>query len=313
MFILKLSLLTVLFAAQGLLISAENAITCYGNVQRLSCDSGLISVKSAIYGRTDSTTCSAGRPPVQVQNTQCSLKISLISKRCNGQRVCEFKTDVLGSPDPCVGTYKYYNTTYDCIQGRVRVLCEDSYGTLDCGNEVIQIINANYGRTDGTTCSEGLPGSLIGNTNCYAPDTLTSVATVCNGRSSCPVQASYTIFTDPCVGISKYLTVSYFCLPPSVQISVTCEGSTAVLTCGTGVLQIQSANYGRTDSIICSAGRPVNQVTKTDCYASNTLAIVMNRCHGKTTCSVSASNDVFSDPCVNTYKYLSIAYSCAVY
>ncbi|KAI4877454.1 hypothetical protein NFI96_034594, partial [Prochilodus magdalenae] len=270
MFPTKLSLLALLIAASGVFISA---------------DSGLIRVKSAIYGRTDGSTCSTHRPSSELQNTNCALKIPLISKRCDGHKVCEFKTDVIGSPDPCVGTYKYYNTTYDCIQGYSSVACEYGYSTLDCGDKVIQIINANYGRTDSTTCSEGQSSAVTKNTNCYAPDTLATVVTWCNGRSKCTVQALYTIFTDPCFGTYKYLHASYSCLPRPTKTSVTCEGSNAVLKCGlstfiysvseTGILKIVNANYGRTDSTTCSAGRPSKEITKTNCYGSNTLAEVI--------------------------------------
>lgn len=41
-----------------------------------------------------------------------------VPNRCNGFRDCEAKTDTLGNPDPCVGIFKYYNTTYNCINGR---------------------------------------------------------------------------------------------------------------------------------------------------------------------------------------------------
>ncbi|KAI4877455.1 hypothetical protein NFI96_034595, partial [Prochilodus magdalenae] len=296
MFQTKLSLLALLIAASGVFISAEmnqnNQSVCL-----CISDSGLIRVKSAIYGRTDGTTCSTQRPSSELQNTNCALKIPLISKRCDGHKVCEFKTDVIGSPDPCVGTYKYYNTTYDCIQGNSSVACEYGYSTLDCGDKVIQIINANYGRTDSTTCSEGQSSAVTKNTNCYAPDTLATVVTWCNGRSKCTVQALYTIFTDPCFGTYKYLHASYSCLPRPTKTSVTCEGSNAVLKCETGILKIVNANYGRTDSTTCSAGRPSKEITKTNCYGSNTLAEVIKRCEGKTTCTVPAANSVFSDPC----------------
>uniref|UniRef100_A0A4W4E1A1 SUEL-type lectin domain-containing protein n=1 Tax=Electrophorus electricus TaxID=8005 RepID=A0A4W4E1A1_ELEEL len=280
-------------------------------VQHLSCDTGLINVMSAIYGRTDKRICTTGRPFSEIQNTACVLKIPIISARCNGLRQCEFKTDTLGSPDPCNGTDKYYNTTYNCIKGHVSVTCEDGYSTLDCGNDVIQIINANYGRTDSTTCSHGLPDTILADTNCYASGTLSIVATKCNGKSSCTVQASNTTFKDPCFGTSKYLTVSHHCLPHPT--SVTCEGDNAVLTCGAGVLNIHNANYGRTDSTACSTGRPSSQTSKTDCYATNTLTEVTNRCEGKSSCVVPATNSVFSDPCYGTYKYLSIKYSCVVH
>ncbi|XP_076847683.1 rhamnose-binding lectin-like [Brachyhypopomus gauderio] len=309
MFVLKLTLLSLLMAP-GLLVYAENEITCYGSVQHLGCDTGVINVTSALYGRTDKSICSVGRPASETQNTACTLNIPIISARCNGFRQCEFKTDKLGSTDPCLGTFKYYNTTFTCMQGRVIVICEDGYSTLDCGNDVVDIINANYGRTDSTTCSTGLPSFILANTNCYASNTLSLVAAECNGKTSCTVHASYTIFNDPCIGISKYLTVSYRCLP--VYTSVTCEGSNAALKCEAGVLDILSANFGRTDSTTCSAGRPRSQISNTNCYGNNTLAEVTNRCEGKSSCVVPATNSVFSDPCVGTYKYLSIGYSCRI-
>ncbi|KAL6456715.1 hypothetical protein MHYP_G00352590 [Metynnis hypsauchen] len=310
MFFLKLSLLSLLIAAPGLVTSTENVITCDGNVQRLNCDIGLISVQSAVYGRTDGSVCSAGLPPSQIQNTSCILNIPLIFERCDGKIACEFKTDTIGSPDPCVGTYKYYNTTYNCIQARTSVTCEGSLSTLDCGSDVIQIISANYGRTDGAICSNGQPSSLTENTDCYDNDTLTSVIAGCNETSSCILEASNDIFTDPCVGTYKYLAVSYFCEP--TQTSVTCEGSTAVLTCEVGLLKIHSANYGRTDSTTCSSDRPLDQITKTDCFAATSLSEVATRCNDGSNCTVPATNTVFTDPCVGTYKYLSIVYSCVV-
>lgn len=34
------------------------------------------------------------------------------------------------------------------------------------------------------------------------------------------------------------------------------------------------------------------------------------RCNGKNSCTVSASNSVFGDPCGGTYKYLEVSYVC---
>ncbi|XP_053480413.1 rhamnose-binding lectin-like [Ictalurus furcatus] len=177
----------------------------------MSLDIRLILVKSSQYGRTNSKTCSTGRPPNQVSTTTCSLQSSKIGERCNGLRECEVKTNLLGNPDPCKGTYKYYNTTYDCIRGHLVAICEHCYSTLDCGNDSIHIINANYGRGNSRTCSNGLPSAQTQNTNCYTPNTLSTVAALCNGKKNCTVEASNTIFNDPCVGTAKYLTVSYIC------------------------------------------------------------------------------------------------------
>ncbi|XP_026781173.3 rhamnose-binding lectin-like [Pangasianodon hypophthalmus] len=306
MLFLKLMLLSLLTAAPGLLVSGENMITCYGYVQHLHCDTGLIIVKSSVYGRTDSNICSTNHPPSQVANTSCALEISTIADRCNGLRECELKTDLLGNPDPCYGTYKYYNTTYDCFNGRLVVICEHGYSTLDCGDGYIYIINANYGRGDSITCSSGLPSTWTENTNCYAPNTHSTVAALCNGRKSCTVEASSTIFTDPCVGTAKYLAVSYIC---SREI-VACELYTAVLNCGAHRIKIIWANYGRTDSTTCSDGRPAIQLSNTNCYTSDTENKVVARCEGQSSCLVPATSNFFSDPCPKTYKYLKIVYAC---
>ncbi|KAK3519578.1 hypothetical protein QTP86_003364 [Hemibagrus guttatus] len=190
MFNLKLTLFTLLIAAPGLLVSgssigvvslivpSERVITCDGDVQRLTCDTGVIKMMSTVFGRTDSTVCSTSHPPLQDTYTGCSSTISTIADRCNGLRQCEVKTDLLGTPDPCRGIYKYYNTTYKCIDAHVAVVCEHGYRTLDCGVNTIEILNANFGRADSVTCSSGLPNGFTQNTNCYAPNTLSTVETL---------------------------------------------------------------------------------------------------------------------------------------
>ncbi|XP_016345734.1 D-galactoside-specific lectin-like [Sinocyclocheilus anshuiensis] len=93
--------------------------------------------------------------------------------------------------------------------------------------------------------------------------------------------------------------------------SLVCEHETSALTCDDGtVIHIHSANYGRTDSSMCSTGRPPAQLAKIDCYALNSQTVVASGCEGKSSCSILASNSVFSDPCFGTFKYLYISYSC---
>ncbi|XP_053480477.1 rhamnose-binding lectin isoform X2 [Ictalurus furcatus] len=291
MLFLKLSLLTLIISAPGLIVSRENMITCYSHVQRLTCETGLIKVKSSVYGRTNSITCNTNRPSSEVTNTNCALRITTIADRCNGLKECELKTELLGNPDPCYGTYKYYNTTYDCINGHFVVICEQGYSTLDCGSDSIEIINANYGRGNSRTCSNGIPSFQTQNTNCYAPNTLSTVAAMCKGKKTCTVEASNTIFNDPCVGTVKYLTVSYICTSAHR-------------------INIISANYGRTDSTTCSSGRPASQISNKNCYTPDALNKIAARCEGQSSCEVPATNVVFSDPCYGTYKYLTIVYSC---
>ncbi|XP_043103143.1 L-rhamnose-binding lectin CSL2-like [Puntigrus tetrazona] len=311
MFSLSIRLLSLVLLNSRLLISAETVVTCDGFVQRLSCDAGVISVQSATCGRTSRQICSVGRPPSETSNTQCSMDVPAVFKRCNGLRECEVNTQGLASRDPCFGIYKYFTTDYICVPAETTVACHYGYSYLKCENGRIQINTANYGRTDKTTCSEGRPSSELQNTNCFSPNALAPVSKSCNGLESCEVFATHTVFTDPCFGTYKYLAISYFCLPHEVRSSLVCEHETSSLTCDEGtVIHIQSANYGRTDGSTCSTGRPASQIAKTDCYALNSHSVVASGCEGKDSCSVSASNSVFSDPCVGTFKYLYISYSC---
>uniref|UniRef100_A0A8C1P5D4 SUEL-type lectin domain-containing protein n=1 Tax=Cyprinus carpio TaxID=7962 RepID=A0A8C1P5D4_CYPCA len=173
---------------------------------------GVISVQSATYGRTSSQICSAGRPRSQISNTWCSKNVPVIFKRCNGLRTCEFKAQGLARPDPCFGTYKYYTTNYICITAETSVTCDRGYGYLKCEHGKIQINTANYGRTDKTTCSQGRPSQQLQNTNCFSPNALDFVSKRCEGKSSCSILASNSVFSDPCFGTFKYLNISYSCV-----------------------------------------------------------------------------------------------------
>uniref|UniRef100_A0A8C1THN0 SUEL-type lectin domain-containing protein n=2 Tax=Cyprinus carpio TaxID=7962 RepID=A0A8C1THN0_CYPCA len=275
---------------------SETVVTCDGFVQSLSCDTGVISVQSATYGRTSSQICSAGRPRSQISNTWCSKNVPVIFKRCNGLRTCEFKAQGLARPDPCFGTYKYYTTNYICITAETSVTCDRGYGYLKCEHGKIQINTANYGRTDKTTCSQGRPSQQLQNTNCFSPNALDFVSKSCNGLDTCKVYAKRTGLTDPCFGTYKYLAISYSCLHHKI-----CEylfATQFILLSSGSVFRILVNNN---NSIMFF----FNQV-----FVSLIYILLWCRCEGKSSCSILASNSVFSDPCFGTFKYLNISYSC---
>ncbi|XP_047459255.1 L-rhamnose-binding lectin SML-like [Mugil cephalus] len=198
-------------------LSTERVITCddEDNVQRLSCESGVIIVQSVLYGRADKETCSEGRPAEQLTDTQCSQKgtLDVLKKRCDGKSACEINIDVVSTSDPCFGTYKYLDTTYACFPAIRTVVCQHSLAKLQCDEgQVIFVYGADYGRHDQTTCSFGLTASQIQNVSCSKA--ATRVAESCNGKSSCTVKASNSLFGNPCEGTYKYLEVAYRCQYP---------------------------------------------------------------------------------------------------
>ncbi|XP_026884118.2 L-rhamnose-binding lectin CSL2-like [Electrophorus electricus] len=188
--------------------------------------------------------------------------------------------------------------------------CENGVTTLSCGNGKIIIHSAKYGRTDSTTCSYQRSPSELSNTKCNTCSPYPKLVAMCQGQSNCSVQASSNIFSDPCDGTYKYLNISYSCICPGIQTSVTCESLQRELTCGQSNISIISANYGRTNSTTCSAGRPANEVANTNCYASSSLSTVITWCQGHKSCVVKASASTFTDPCQGTFKYLNVTYVC---
>ncbi|XP_047452914.1 rhamnose-binding lectin-like [Mugil cephalus] len=209
---------TLLLAAACLLASAdfpsEIVTTCLvGTVHRLSCDSGVISVQTSMYGRSDSVTCSEGNSPEDIAQTDCSVAgaVDVVKKRCDGKKVCELNNSVFETPDPCANTVKYIQTKYSCLPAIYQVTCEHSLAYMKCDEgQVISVYGADYGRRDQTTCIYGRPDSQFQNIYCSEPSN--KVAESCDGKNSCIVRAGNSVFGDPCPGTFKYLEVAYTCL-----------------------------------------------------------------------------------------------------
>ncbi|XP_056304353.1 L-rhamnose-binding lectin ELEL-1-like [Danio aesculapii] len=95
------------------------------------------------------------------------------------------------------------------------------------------------------------------------------------------------------------------------RIVTACEGLDLVLSCPRfRKIHILAANYGRTDRRTCVDHRPWGQIRNTNCISRNSLYIVSRSCDGHRSCTISATNSVFSDPCVGTYKFLRVKYCC---
>ncbi|TRY71349.1 hypothetical protein DNTS_021186, partial [Danionella cerebrum] len=152
------------------------------------------------------------------------------------------------------------------------------YSSLRCETGKIQLNTVYYGRRDKTTCSQGRPSSQLQNTACYTQNKLASLSKSCNDKESCEVAAGDT--TDCCFGIYKYLEITYFC--NSVYSSIAC------------------ADQECPD--LLSKERPSMFKAPTNVFCWTTyVSVLLN-------CNILASNSVFSDPCVNGFKYLNISH-----
>ncbi|XP_078602190.1 uncharacterized protein LOC144876595 isoform X2 [Branchiostoma floridae x Branchiostoma japonicum] len=95
--------------------------------------------------------------------------------------------------------------------------------------------------------------------------------------------------------------------PSAPKYGLACEHQTLTASCPAGqVIRIVSALYGRTQPEAVCAGA----VYTTQCRSTTSLTVVQDRCNGQQSCSVTASNSEFGDPCVGTFKYLEIEYEC---
>ena len=87
-----------------------------------------------------------------------------------------------------------------------------------------------------------------------------------------------------------------------------CEHQEMELECPDGQqIKVDSALYGRKMSAVCKGAR---HDETSDCAATTSLDVVKEKCDGKQYCDMKASNGVFGDPCVGTFKYLEVAFHC---
>ena len=107
--------------------------------------------------------------------------------------------------------------------------------------------------------------------------------------------------------VSRLKLILLFFAVRAPIVARTCEWKTLSMNCGSGRrMTVLSANYGRLGRTHCQH----SAMSNTNCRSSNSLNVVKARCQGRSSCSVPATNSVFGDPCVGTYKYLEVTYLC---
>ena len=92
-----------------------------------------------------------------------------------------------------------------------------------------------------------------------------------------------------------------------IKVTTACENAWLNLECSANAfVKINSAVYGRSDKTTC----PNSAMSNTDCAASSSMDIVVDKCEGQESCIVAAANRIFGDPCGGTHKYLTVNYVC---
>ncbi|XP_070548089.1 uncharacterized protein [Ptychodera flava] len=98
-----------------------SCVVCENEMVNLTCNQGMIKVTTATYGRTQRSICH--HPHIRA--TDCGETDNVLDKvvqKCDGLETCSLRAsnDEFGR-DPCPGTYKYLNYSYNCLPYRASV------------------------------------------------------------------------------------------------------------------------------------------------------------------------------------------------
>nr|ADD22403.1 cnidarian egg lectin isoform c [Hydractinia echinata] len=86
-----------------------------------------------------------------------------------------------------------------------------------------------------------------------------------------------------------------------------CQDKTLQIKCAPGyIVRIHAALYGRISKGYCGWRFYYSK----RCRSHSSVSHTANMCNNKRTCSVSATNKVYGNPCFGTRKYLEVKYSC---
>ncbi|XP_064550233.1 uncharacterized protein LOC135436535 isoform X2 [Drosophila montana] len=153
---------------------------------------------------------------------------------------------------------------------------------------------------------------------------LQTVVDACQKKRHCKFAANSKTHTsgDPCSGIRKFVEIAYKCRPYEFRSKLACENDNMPLMCNPySRIAIYSASFGHTEreSVQCGGqGAPAGSVMinreengQPTCLVSYATETVMQICHGRRRCSVTADAGTFGRPCkADVRMYLKVVYTC---
>ncbi|KAF7648880.1 hypothetical protein LDENG_00150620 [Lucifuga dentata] len=181
---------------------------------------------------------------------------------------------------------------------------------LDCGDGLIVVHNVTASHRKSEACMDGIPPNQLAPPLCSMKPVLSIAAKKCNGRHRCVMSMDLCHMAAPFRTRCVWMDTTFTC--ENGRIHHVCQKNLARLYCGTLVIKVLRANYGRTSWRVCRYSAPYRQPGSTNCKQKNTLKKMATRCDGKHRCSVRASNLFFSNPCPGTHKYLEYSYTCVL-
>ncbi|CRK98370.1 CLUMA_CG011729, isoform A, partial [Clunio marinus] len=141
---------------------------------------------------------------------------------------------------------------------------------------------------------------------------LQTVVEACQKKRRCRFLSSPKTFGgDPCPGHRKFIEVAYKCRPGEFRSKVACENDLMTFECNPySRIAINAASFGRTEfqSLQCPQQPGIKEE---NCLASYATETVMQYCHGRRRCSLTADQKTFGKPCQpESRMYLKVVYTC---
>ena len=103
----------------------------------------------------------------------------------------------------------YFPLVVSALSKETTIICEYESRTIGCpDDQVLEIVNCNYGRTSVRPCAWGSHQV----TNCTLPSAIDTARAHCNGQNTCELTAKSGVWkANPCIGVIKYVEVKYIC------------------------------------------------------------------------------------------------------
>ncbi|KAG5679929.1 hypothetical protein PVAND_009465 [Polypedilum vanderplanki] len=138
------------------------------------------------------------------------------------------------------------------------------------------------------------------------------VVEACQKKRRCRFLSSPKTFGgDPCPGHRKFIEVAYKCRPSEFRSKVACENDIMAFECNPySRIAVNAASFGRTEyeSLQCPQQPGVKEE---NCLASYATETVMQYCHGRRRCNITADQKTFGKPCQpDSRMYLKVIYTC---
>ncbi|KFP77207.1 Protein eva-1 C, partial [Acanthisitta chloris] len=210
------------------LLQNHTAYACDGEHLSLHCPRhSTISVQSAFYGQ-DYHMCGTQEPETRMaepMNCVAPTSLQKVLDECQNLRSCQLLVNsrVFG-PDLCPGTTKFLLVSFKCkpTEYKTKSACENQELKLHCQESKFLIIySATYGRWahEESVCSAEV--ERIPPFDCLSYTALEILSKRCYGKQRCKFMVTSQDFGSPCLpGVTKYLNVSYACVPKFILTAV---------------------------------------------------------------------------------------------